>query len=130
MKKGYKMGDIVRMTGLTARTIRYYEELGLFDASERSVKGTRYFSKEDIHRLRRITLLKHVGLSLDEIGRILPLYFNEGGALEAKHEVLKILKSQLASADKKIAELEQFRQETHDNIALLEQYIKYYNSDE
>ncbi|MCU6707443.1 MerR family transcriptional regulator [Paenibacillus sp. J5C_2022] len=127
MNKGYKIGDVAQLTGLTARTIRYYEELGLLEESDRSEGGTRYFSDGDIHRLRRITLLKNVGLTLEDIGRILPLYYEDGRALEAKHEVLKILQAHLATADKKIEELKQFREETERNIAVLEQYIRYYD---
>ncbi|MDO3411062.1 MerR family transcriptional regulator [Saccharibacillus sp. CPCC 101409] len=64
----YKIDDVARETGLTKRTIRYYEEIGLMPAPERSDGGTRRYTREHIDHLRRVIDARDVlGFSLQEI---------------------------------------------------------------
>lgn len=64
----YKIDDVARETGLTKRTIRYYEEIGLMPAPERSEGGTRRYTQEHIDHLRRVIEARDVlGFSLQEI---------------------------------------------------------------
>ncbi len=63
---------VARRTGLTKRTIRYYEQIGLLGACDRSEGGFRVFAEADVTRLERIQALKHsAGLSLAEISELL-----------------------------------------------------------
>jgi MerR family transcriptional regulator, repressor of the yfmOP operon len=63
---------VARRTGLTKRTIRYYEQIGLLSACGRSEGGFRLFSEADVARLERIQALKDsAGLSLAEIHELL-----------------------------------------------------------
>lgn len=63
---------VARRTGLTKRTIRYYEEIGLIAACGRSEGGFRLFTEADVVRLERIVALKHsAGFSLAEISELL-----------------------------------------------------------
>lgn len=63
---------VARRTGLTKRTIRYYEEIGLLSACGRSDGGFRLFSEAEVARLERIhTLKESAGLSLAEIAELL-----------------------------------------------------------
>lgn len=68
---GRKIGEMARATGLTVRTLHYYEEIGLLTASDRSDGGHRVYGPADVERLYRITLLRRFGLPLQEIGRAL-----------------------------------------------------------
>ncbi len=68
---GRKIGEMAAATGLTVRTLHYYEEIGLLTASERSDGGHRVYGAADVERLYRITLLRRFGLPLQEIGRAL-----------------------------------------------------------
>ena len=62
---------VAQRTGLTKRTIRYYEEIGLLSPSGRSEGGYRLFSEADVARLERITALKEsAGLSLAEVAEL------------------------------------------------------------
>jgi DNA-binding transcriptional MerR regulator/uncharacterized glyoxalase superfamily protein PhnB len=56
-------------TGLTARTLRYYEELGLMIPAERLASGHRVYASDDLRRLYRISLLRQLGLPLSDIAR-------------------------------------------------------------
>jgi MerR family transcriptional regulator, thiopeptide resistance regulator len=65
----WRIGEVSARTGLTARTLRYYEELGLLRPSERLVSGHRVYANEDLRRLYRISLLRQLGLPLSDIAR-------------------------------------------------------------
>ena len=64
-----RIGELARTVGTTARTVRYYEEIGLLpDTGSRPVGGHREYTDDDVERLRLILRLKDLlGLSLDEL---------------------------------------------------------------
>ena len=67
-----RIESVAQRTGLTKRTIRYYEEIGLLSPSGRSEGGYRLFSEADVARLERITALKDsAGLTLAEVAELL-----------------------------------------------------------
>jgi len=68
---GRRVGELAAVTGLTVRTLHYYEEIGLLVASERTEAGHRLYNDADVERLYRISLLRRLGLPLGEIGRAL-----------------------------------------------------------
>jgi Predicted transcriptional regulators len=69
---GRRVGELATATGLTVRTLHYYEEIGLLKASGRSDAGQhRIYADADVQRLYRICLLRRLGLPLGEIGRAL-----------------------------------------------------------
>jgi len=121
----YKIGDIAKLTNLTTRTIRYYEELGLLKSKKnRSLGQLRLFDNDDIKRLKKIQMLKDLGLTLEEIGQVIELYFTDGRLLEGKRQVIQILKNHIATAEEKIKELNMFKSESEANISKLESIIK------
>ena len=71
LSSGRKVGELAAATGLTVRTLHYYEEIGLLVAAQRSDGGHRLYAAADVERLYRICLLRRLGLSLDEIGQAL-----------------------------------------------------------
>ncbi|MDO5533151.1 MAG: HEAT repeat domain-containing protein [Propionibacteriaceae bacterium] len=66
-----KIGEVARRTGLTHRTLRHYDDLGLLVPSGRSGGDYRLYAPEDLERLLSIQHLKSLGMGLDEIGRAL-----------------------------------------------------------
>lgn len=66
-----RIGEVVRRTGLTHRTLRHYDDLGLLIPSGRSSGDYRLYGAEDLRRLLAIQHLKSLGMGLDEIGRAL-----------------------------------------------------------
>ena len=62
-----RIGDFARLAGTNLRTLRYYEELGLFTPFERSKGGFRYYRETDVNRLRLIRSFQELGLALEEI---------------------------------------------------------------
>ncbi|WP_432557707.1 MerR family DNA-binding transcriptional regulator [Granulicoccus sp. GXG6511] len=61
------IGDVAELTGLSLRSIRHYEELGLVKADSRTAGGFRVFGAEAVERLRLVMMLRVMDLSLDEI---------------------------------------------------------------
>ncbi len=74
MKSKMRIGELADQAGVTPRTIRYYEDLGLLGPSEREGQGFRYYTEIELTRLKKIDHLKQMGLSLEEIGEVIPLY--------------------------------------------------------
>ncbi|MBV8159350.1 MAG: MerR family transcriptional regulator [Acidimicrobiia bacterium] len=67
----YRIGEIATAAGVSTRTLRYYEELGLVSPAGYSPGGARRYSDRDLGRVRRIRELQHlVGFNLDEIKTI------------------------------------------------------------
>jgi len=118
-----RIGELAEKAGVTPRTIRYYENLGLLGPSEREGKGFRYYTEVELARLHKIDALKSLGLTLEEIGSIIDLFFEEPTVLQGKQKLLTILKSHLKETDDKIETLAQFRSELQANIDRIQQYI-------
>ena len=69
-----RIGDVARVVGITPRTIRYYEEIGLLGAPspERTAGRHRLYTEQDVERLREIRRLKELlGVSLEELRTLL-----------------------------------------------------------
>jgi DNA-binding transcriptional MerR regulator len=68
-ERSYRIGEVAERVGVTTRTIRYYEELGLLTIAAARAKGThRLYSEADITRLEELIRLRDLlGLSLDEL---------------------------------------------------------------
>ena len=69
-----RIGDVAEETGLTTRTIRYYEEVGLLEPAAHVTGANRRYDHEDVERLRLIKRLREVvGLSLAEVKTFLEM---------------------------------------------------------
>lgn len=68
----FRIGEVAQQAGVSPRTLRYYQELGLLDPSGTSPGGSRRYSARDVARLRRILELRDVmGFDLERINAIL-----------------------------------------------------------
>lgn len=68
-----QIGEVAEYTGLSLRTIRYYEEVGLAAPSARSAGGFRLYSREDLQRLQFLKKMKPAGLQLEQIRELLQI---------------------------------------------------------
>ncbi|MBW4661171.1 MAG: MerR family transcriptional regulator [Drouetiella hepatica Uher 2000/2452] len=119
-----RIGEFAKLAGVTPRTVRYYESLGLLSPNEREGAGFRYYTDVELARLQKINALKELGLSLEEIASVAPLYFEDLTMLQGKRKIVEILKSHLQETEDKLAGLEQFRAELQANIDRIEQWIE------
>lgn len=74
MEKRLKIDEVAKQSGLSKRTIRYYEEIGLLEAPPRSKGGTRLYSERHIAFLKKVMTIKEVlGFSLQELQHYMSL---------------------------------------------------------
>jgi DNA-binding transcriptional MerR regulator len=71
MRERLRIGEAARLVGVTPKTVRHYEKIGLLPAAERSESGYRLYSANDLLRLNRIKRLRSLGLSLRQVRSVL-----------------------------------------------------------
>lgn len=127
-----RVGELAERAGVSHRTVHYYERIGLLPPPERKRGGYRYYGPDALKRLQLIDRLKQLGLSLEEVGQVLPLYAEDATGLCGKREVLAILDRHLADTDLRLAQLSGFRDELAAHIARFQAWIegKRSNSDQ
>ncbi|MGC9419382.1 MAG: Cu(I)-responsive transcriptional regulator [Rhodovulum sp.] len=99
------IGDVAQATGLPAKTIRYYEEIGLV-TPHRAANGYRDFSDQDLHNLVFLGRARSLGFTIEECRALLALYADKG---RASADVKRIAREHLVQIDAKIAELRAMR---------------------
>ncbi|WP_419725556.1 MerR family transcriptional regulator [Terrisporobacter petrolearius] len=84
-----KISEVAKLTGITVRTLHYYDEIGLLKPSEITESGYRLYSKDSLETLQQILLFKELDFPLNEIKEIItnPNY-NKGEALNKQKELL------------------------------------------
>ena len=105
------IGELCRRTGLSARTVRYYEELGLLPGVRRRAGGRRVYGEDELERLAFIGRLKTLGLSLGEIKELNALYAHEGSTHDMLSRLRALLGDHLAALDHRIDSLSELREQ-------------------
>ena len=95
------IGTAAGRSGLPAKTIRYYEDIGLLKP-DRAGNGYRDYSTADVHRLRFLQRARSLGFSVDECRQLLSLY---GDRRRESADVKAIATAKLDDIDRKIEEL-------------------------
>ncbi|MGW6967655.1 MerR family transcriptional regulator [Streptomyces zaomyceticus] len=107
--------EVARMSGVTARTLRHYDEIGLLPPAWIGTNGHRYYEEGQLLRLQQILVLRALGLGLLEIGEVLAEQVEEVEALRGHHRRLLAERDRLgalaATVSRTIAELEQSRKD-------------------
>lgn len=107
-----RIGEVAEKLGVSPRTIKYYEELGLIEPEERSPGGFRLYSERDIRRLTGILKMKGMGFSLAAISELLSVRDAARGATKI---------TVLGSAIERLSER---KQEVEGRIGKLEEDLK------
>lgn len=104
-KKIYSIGEIAQIVGMTTRTIRYYEEIGLLNSIKRLEGGKRIYTDDDIRRLKFINRLKVLGLSLNDMKELENVYLVSKSNKVALLKLLDILDKHLQEIENRINSL-------------------------
>ncbi|HYT89568.1 MAG TPA: MerR family transcriptional regulator [Gemmataceae bacterium] len=138
-KELWKVGDLARRTGLSIRTLHYYDEIGLLSPSHRTGSGHRLYDVDDVARLQRILSLRQLGFSLEEVKdcltqsafapqRVVQLHLarlREQIELQQRlYRRLELLQAQLTSAE--TVSVEEFLQ----TIEVMNMVEKYYTPEQ
>ncbi|MEY8000679.1 methyltransferase domain-containing protein [Clostridium sp. Mt-5] len=86
------IGNFAKKSGVTLRTLRYYDKIGLLKPCSYSQYGHRLYNFEDFGKLQKILTLKFIGLSLEDISRIMNYDINHNDlkkSLEIQKEIMK-----------------------------------------
>lgn len=107
----YRIGELAAKVGLTERTIRYYEELGLLDSVKRLDGGVRVYTDDDVRRLRYIGKLKTLGLTLQEMLELERMYRHHRSNKSVLPRLVELLDAHLTTLNDRMAELAALRDE-------------------
>lgn len=104
----FTIGEAARKTGVSAKTIRYYESIGLLPRPARQSNGYRRYNMADINRLM---LLRHVRLLGVPLSIAKPLIEDTPHArcIEVQQELSKLVQERITTLDQEIAQLRAFR---------------------
>lgn len=100
-----KIAEVAQRTGLPAKTIRYYEEIGLIHP-DRHDNGYRDFSENHLHKLAFLGRARSLGFSIEECRALMALYEDRD---RASADVKAIAQEHLGAIDAKIVELRAMR---------------------
>jgi DNA-binding transcriptional MerR regulator len=119
-QSSYKIGELARMFDVTLRTLRYYEELGLLEADERSSSGHRRYPEKNVVSLKRIQQLKDYGLSLVEIKELFDLAREDRSGALIRRELSGKYRGKLEEAKRKREALDAYIEDLSWHIEQLE----------
>jgi DNA-binding transcriptional MerR regulator len=115
-----RISELAEELGVPASTVRYYERIGLVPSPPRTTSGYRAYDEQAVARLRFVTRAKRIGLTLEQIAEVLPIW---GGVnCGATHdEVTRLVDAKRAEVLERIRELERFAEQLQEvQLALAE----------
>lgn len=101
------IGAAAKRSGVPAKTIRYYEEIGLIPKAARTAGGYRDYSDQDVEMLRFIHRSRDLGFPVKEVAELLALWRDRS---RSSAQVKELALHRIADIDTKIAELKSIRQ--------------------
>ena len=112
-EKPLNIGDLARMTGTKAETIRWYERVGMLPAPARTSGNYRSYGTAHLERLSFVRRARDLGFSLDQVRELLQLADQGDQSCDA---VDRVAREHLGEVERKIADLEALRRELQDLI--------------
>ena len=114
MKEGEEItpiGDLAIALGLTTRTIRYWEEVGIIESVQRSDGATRGFTPYFVRRIKFIMKLKELGLTIKEMQDLYAAYGEAKQTDRMVPRLVEILDEHIDKIDEKMSKLASLRKE-------------------
>lgn len=106
MNAGCNIGQAAHASGLSAKMIRHYEDIGLIGKALRSESGYRRYSGPELHTLRFIKQARTLGFSIKQIEALLGLWQNQS---RSSSQVKALALEHIAELERKIAELQSMK---------------------
>jgi MerR family copper efflux transcriptional regulator len=114
------VGEVAKAAGKTVRAIHLYEDMGLLKPQDRSKGRYRLFLPDTVVRVRWITKLQNLGLTLAEIKELVREQQGSGSAVFAAARLREIYQSKLEETREKLRELRQLERELQASLEYLE----------
>lgn len=103
-QRGYfNIGQAAAASGVSAKMIRHYEEIGLIPAASRTFANYRIYSQNDVHTLQFIKRARTLGFSMEQIARLLNLWQDR---TRKSAEIKKLAEAHIAELEQKIGDLQ------------------------
>ena len=109
--KYYQIGELANLVTMSPRTIRYYEEIGLLNSVKRIEGGKRVYTDRDMQRLKFITRLKHLGLTLSEMNELEDIYQIHRTNKRVLPRLLELLDNHVGKIDERISNLNRLKED-------------------
>lgn len=100
------IGAVAKLSGVPAKTIRYYEDVGVIQVAQRSTSGYRRYSQTDVQTLQFIQRARSLGFSVKDVSKLLGLWRNKR---RARGDVKALALEHIKTIEIKLAELETMR---------------------
>jgi len=100
-----QIGELARSLGVTTRTLRLYEQLGLIDPPRRTEGGIRFYDKEDIRRIKFVLKVKELGISLKQMQELAEIYHQTKMPDRVMPRLIEILDGHVDAIHRKIRKL-------------------------
>ena len=97
------IGQVAAASGVTAKMIRHYEDIGLVQRPKRTASNYRAYSESDVHVLRFVRAARGLGFSLKQIGELLGLWRDRR---RPSRKVKALVMEHVAELDRRIAEMQ------------------------
>jgi DNA-binding transcriptional MerR regulator len=120
MARQLTVGRLGKQTGLTAKTVRFYEDEGLLPRARRSESGYRLYSEGDVTRLRLVRRLRLLGLGLPAVRMLVDQAFADNCAVFGGQLIGSIAR-QREEVDRRLQELEALKAE----LGALDQHVRH-----
>lgn len=108
------IGDLAKTFGLTTRTLRYWEEVGIIESVQRQDGATRGFTPYYVRRIKFILKLKELGLTIREMQDLYSAYGDAKQTDQMIPRLIEILDQHINKVDEKMAQLASLRKEIVD----------------
>jgi DNA-binding transcriptional MerR regulator len=105
MKQTLSVGELAKAASVSAKTIRYYEQVGVLPVPHRSMAGYRQYTPSDVHRLLFIRRARTLGLSLPSI-KTLTVELDQGQCLTMRPRLTAVVTEHLRTVQQQRAELQ------------------------
>lgn len=110
MNRPLTIGRLAQATSVPAKTIRYYEQVGVLPVPGRSESGYRQYTQRDVHRLLFIRRARALGLSLKDL-KALTAELDNGSCGTMRPQMLNLVRTQLDTVKHQIAEFQLLHQQ-------------------
>jgi DNA-binding transcriptional MerR regulator len=106
--QGFTISQVAHLTGVKAKTIRYYESVGLLPRPARFANRYRRYCQADINRLLLLRCIRSLGIPLAQARQLL-MEASDARCLDVQQEILRLLNARLIALSQEIAELRQLQ---------------------
>ena len=108
------IGNLAKTIGVTTRTLRYYEEMGIMSPPRRLEGAVRFYAPTDVRKLKFILRLKELGLTIKEMQELDYVYAEAKETDKVIPRLIEMLDRHINNLDEKMSKLASLRKEIID----------------